>query len=100
MSVKTKEEKKAHMRLCVGCGISHPKSEMLRIVRDLNGEVKLDGTGNADGRGVYVCPNIVCFEKAVKKNGLTRSLKINTLSPQLKDKIIALIGDTLKDKNE
>ncbi len=94
MSVKTKEEKKARMRLCVGCDVSHPKGEMLRIVRNLNGEVMLDITGNADGRGVYVCPNIICFEKAVKKSGLTRSLKTNTLLTQLKDEIITVISDT------
>ena len=58
---------------------SRPKRELIRIVSLGEGRISLDLTGKANGRGVYLCPDASCFEKAKKKNALSRSLgmKIN-----------------------
>lgn len=45
------------------------------------------GSGGKDrsaGRGAYICPNPVCFGKAMKKNALTRRLRAAAISPRLK----------------
>ena len=67
--------KKFPMRRCVGCGESKTKKELIRIVALPSGMIELDRTGKKSGRGVYICDNLECFEKAYKSHGLERSLK-------------------------
>ena len=51
------------------------KKGMLRIVRSKEGEISLDLTGKKSGRGAYICKDVSCFEKAVKKKAFERSFK-------------------------
>ena len=60
-------EKKIPERRCVGCGESFPKRDLLRVVRTPEGNVTLDATGKANGRGAYVCRRSECFRTARKK---------------------------------
>ena len=59
------------LRRCIGCMESKEKEELLRII-SVNGEVELDLTGTAPGRGAYLCRNHECLETAVKKNSFSR----------------------------
>ena len=68
------KEKKVPERRCVGCGATFPKSTLIRVVRTPEGEVKLDPTGRANGRGAYVCKNAECFRLARKKNRISTNL--------------------------
>lgn len=70
---------------------SKPKKELIRIA-GYEGEVSLDPTGKAKGRGVYLCPSGQCLAKAKKKKALTRSLGIE-LSPQQMEKLEQEIKD-------
>ena len=63
------------IRKCLGCGLEFPKSSMLRVVRSAAGEVSVDPSGRAPGRGAYLCRNAECVTKAQKKNALSRVLK-------------------------
>lgn len=63
------------MRMCVGCREMKPKKELIRVVRQPSGQVILDRTGKAAGRGAYVCPNPVCLEKARKIKVIERTLE-------------------------
>ena len=67
--------KKIPMRQCIGCGDMKSKKEMTRVIKTAEGEILLDATGRANGRGAYVCPNTECLHKAVKSKGLERSFK-------------------------
>lgn len=67
---------KVPMRRCVGCMESKPKKDMIRIA-SYEGEITLDLSGKAKGRGVYLCPNGECLSKAMKKNAIGRSLREN-----------------------
>jgi len=67
--------KKIPMRVCVGCKEQKPKKELLRIVALPTGVIEVDRTGKKSGRGVYVCNNPECFQKAFDSHGLERSLK-------------------------
>lgn len=51
------------------------KKGLLRIVRSKEGEISLDLTGKKSGRGAYICKDVSCFEKAVKKKAFERSFK-------------------------
>ena len=56
--------RKTPLRTCVQCRANLDKRELIRIVRNKDGEVFVDPTGRANGRGAYVCPRPDCFEKA------------------------------------
>ena len=45
------KQKKIPMRMCVACREGRPKREMIRIVKNKEGEVLVDVTGKAPGRG-------------------------------------------------
>jgi predicted RNA-binding protein YlxR (DUF448 family) len=78
--------RKVPMRRCVGCMESKPKKELIRIVSDPQGGLMLDSTGKANGRGVYLCPDRECIEKARKKRAINRGLNREVDQQQL-DKI-------------
>ena len=67
--------RKIPLRKCTGCVQMKDKRELIRVVKDSNGDVTLDFTGKKPGRGAYVCPAIECLEKAQKTRGLERSFK-------------------------
>lgn len=69
------KQKKIPMRMCVGCREMKPKKELIRVVRQPSGQVMLDRTGKAAGRGAYVCPDSACLEKARKSKVLERTLE-------------------------
>ena len=67
--------KKIPQRQCIGCGDMKSKKEMIRVIRTKEGEMSIDFTGRANGRGAYICNNVECLKKAVKNQGLNRSFK-------------------------
>ena len=67
--------KKIPMRMCVGCREMKPKRELIRVVRSQDGNVTVDFTGKAAGRGAYVCRSVECLERAIKAGGLDRALE-------------------------
>jgi predicted RNA-binding protein YlxR (DUF448 family) len=62
-------------RTCVSCGHTTNKRELVRIVRTPEGHVAADPTGKLAGRGAYICHEPACWEQAVKKGKLEKSLK-------------------------
>lgn len=71
----TVKNKKVPMRRCVGCMESKPKSSLVRIAC-YEGVVSVDPTGKAKGRGVYLCPDKACMEKARKKRAFQRNFGV------------------------
>ena len=63
------------MRRCVGCMESKPKNTLVRIAC-YEGEVIVDPSGKAKGRGVYLCPDKECMEKARKRRSLQRNFEV------------------------
>lgn len=76
------KNKKIPMRRCAGCMESKPKGSLVRIAC-YEGNVSLDPTGKAKGRGVYLCPDRACMEKARKKRALQRSFRTEIPSEQI-----------------
>ena len=67
-------ERKIPMRRCVGCMESKEKNKLIRIA-GYEGNISVDLTGRAKGRGVYLCrDNQECWKKGFKKKALERSL--------------------------
>lgn len=63
-------------RTCVGCATTTNKRELVRVVRTPEGRVLADETGKLAGRGAYVHADAACWELALKKGRLDRSLKV------------------------
>ncbi|MGN0172767.1 MAG: RNase P modulator RnpM [Acutalibacteraceae bacterium] len=56
--------RKLPQRLCTGCGEMKPKRELVRVVKSKDGDIALDLTGRANGRGAYVCRSLSCLQAA------------------------------------
>jgi predicted RNA-binding protein YlxR (DUF448 family) len=53
---------------------SFPKKEIVRLVLE-DGRTVIDETGKKNGRGVYLCRSLSCFDKAVKKKKISSDLR-------------------------
>jgi len=67
--------KKIPLRKCLGCNEMKPKKELLRVAKNQEGEIKIDLTGKAHGRGAYICHDKQCFEKAKKTKAFNRAFE-------------------------
>ena len=63
------------LRMCIVCRERSDKKELVRVVNNKNGEIFLDKTGKANGRGAYVCKSKECFDKLKKTRALNRAFK-------------------------
>lgn len=70
------KNRKTPMRMCTGCMEMKPKKELIRIVKNKEGEVSVDLTGKRPGRGAYICKSTDCLEKANKSRRLDKNLQI------------------------
>ena len=70
-------------RSCVACGVKMPKSKLLRVVRTDRKSLVVDTTGRAPGRGAYLCQAPECWDRALGKGGLGRSLGLEISSTDL-----------------
>lgn len=64
-------------RTCIGCNEIKLKKELIRIVKNKEGQIFIDRIGKANGRGAYICDNIECLEKAIKTKRLERTFETN-----------------------
>ena len=70
------KQKKIPQRMCCGCGEMFDKRSHVRVVRSPEGEVSLDLTGKASGRGAYICQKAECLKKAQKSGRIPRTLQV------------------------
>ena len=68
--------KKTPSRMCICCRQMKPQKELLRVVGTKDGDVFVDKTGKAQGRGSYICVNKDCIAKAKKTKAFDRIYKI------------------------
>lgn len=67
--------RRAPIRTCIGCRLASDKKTLTRIVRSPTGEVRIDPTGKAPGRGAYLCGAKECLKQAAKGKKLARALR-------------------------
>lgn len=67
--------KKIPMRSCVVTREKLPKQELIRVVRTPEGNVIVDITGKANGRGAYLKKDREVFLKAKQKHVLDKVLE-------------------------
>ena len=64
-------------RTCVGCREVQGKRQLVRVVRQADGHVRLDATGKAPGRGAYVHATGSCWQNALSGGRLAHALKLD-----------------------
>lgn len=69
--------KKIPQRTCIGCKVKKDKKDLIRIVKNKEGEINIDKTGKMQGRGAYICDDINCLEKTIKSKTLERIFEIS-----------------------
>ncbi len=82
--------KKVPQRTCMGCNQKKEKKELIRIVKNKEGEVFVDLSGKQAGRGAYLCNDIACLEKVLKTKRLERALETK-LSPEIQENLRGVI---------
>ena len=75
----------------MGCNARFPKSALLRVVRDPDGNVSLDFTGKKSGRGAYICKEEKCLLAAAKAKRFERAF-----STALPEEVVAAIAEELR----
>ena len=60
------------IRTCAGCGRKAPKAELYRFVERTGMLVRGNGE---EGRGVYTCKRLSCFERAATTRAFNRTLR-------------------------
>ena len=68
--------KKVPMRKCVVTGEILEKKQLIRVVRNKEGEVFIDPTGKMNGRGAYLKKDLDVIKKCQKNNILNRRLEV------------------------
>ena len=76
------KQRKIPMRTCVITKEKCPKGELIRVVRTPEGNVVVDLTGKANGRGAYLKKDLETIYKAQKTKQLNHHLEI-----EVKDEI-------------
>lgn len=71
-----KTGKRPVLRRCAGCMQYMDKMELYRFFVSDTGEIDIDESSKAGGRGAYICKNNECLEKAFKRHALDRSFKM------------------------
>ncbi len=93
------QQRKAPMRMCVGCREMRPKKELVRIVRNNAGVVSIDPGGKAPGRGAYICPTAACLEHARKSKALERAFE-QKIEPEIYERLVAELPATVPEDGE
>lgn len=83
--------KKIPMRKCVATQEQLPKKELLRIVKTPEGNIEVDITGKANGRGAYLKKDALALEIARKKGSLVKALEC-TIPDEVYDEILEVIS--------
>ena len=83
--------RKIPLRTCVVTGEKLDKRDLLRVVKNKEGEVKVDLTGKMNGRGAYIKRDVKVLDEAIKKKSLERKLECN-ISNEVYDEIRKILG--------
>lgn len=67
--------KKEITRMCFICRNRQLKNDMIRLVKTSSGEILIDKTKKANGRGAYICTNPKCIEQIKKQKVLNKAFK-------------------------
>ena len=81
-------------RMCICCRQMKDKRDLLRVVKNKEGDIFVDTTGKKNGRGAYVCKDSECLKKLKKNKVLNKAFKCN-----VQDEVYSLIEEASVGQN-
>jgi len=84
--------KKIPMRSCVVTREKYPKKELIRVVRDKDGNVSIDLNGKANGRGAYLKRDVSVINKARDSKILNKHLEVE-IPDSIFEQLIKIVGE-------
>jgi len=87
-----KKNRKIPLRKCVVSQERLPKEELIRVVKNKEGEIFVDTTGKAHGRGAYVKKDASLVKRALKKNALDKAFGAK-VPESVYEELLAVIRD-------
>ena len=89
------QKRKIPLRKCSGCGEMKSKNELIRVVKNKEGEIFLDLTSKAPGRGAYLCKSVECFTAARKARRFEKAF-----STQIPEDVFDKMEEELKKSEQ
>ena len=86
------KQRKIPLRTCVVTKEKCEKKDLIRVVKNNLGEVFVDTTSKANGRGAYIKKDLSVLEKAKKSNALGRHLE-TTISNEIYEELEKIINE-------
>ncbi|PKR78661.1 DUF448 domain-containing protein [Halalkalibacillus sediminis] len=86
------KRKKEPLRKCVVTQEMLPKKELIRIVKNKQGEVFVDESGKQNGRGAYIQRNRSVIEDAKQNRALQKHLKVK-MDDSIYDDLLDRVGE-------
>ena len=83
--------KKKPTRKCLATNEIFNKEDLFRVVKSPSGDVSLDMTGKANGRGAYISKSIEAIEKARKSKCLDKALEVSVPN-EIYDRMILFLN--------
>lgn len=65
------------LRMCISCRELKPKKELIRIVKNDNGDLQIDTSYKLQTRGTYICKDKECILKLKKSSKLKRQFNLD-----------------------
>ncbi|MCD5322724.1 MULTISPECIES: RNase P modulator RnpM [Pontibacillus] len=86
------KNKKTPLRKCVVTKEMLPKQQLIRVVRNKDGEVFIDETGKKNGRGAYLTKDAEVIQTAREKSILSHHLKTK-VDQELYDQLLEMVQE-------
>ena len=86
------KNKKVPLRKCVISNEQFPKKELIRVVKNKEGIVKVDLTGKINGRGAYLKKDKKVVNKAIKTRKLDKHLDIK-IPEEIYEELLDLVNE-------
>ena len=91
------KKRKIPLRKCVVTKEMKPKGELIRVVRNKEGEVFVDPSGKMNGRGAYLSKELNVIEKAEKSFVLNETFKTK-IDSSLFDELKVIVSGKQNEK--
>ena len=83
-------------RTCLGCRRVREKRELIRFAV-IENRLTPDIKGRLGGRGVYLCPEKICFKEAYKRSGVFKRAFARDLSLPDMEELLTGLGSLVAD---
>lgn len=74
-------------RMCLICHRRFPKKDLIRLVNKPDGKATIDSSGQAEGRGYYICHNPQCWTRLLED----KKIRLRLDKPD-RDRLESLLG--------